>query len=442
MFCINAAAAVSYSMTKIAALGETAPGGSQYFFDFEVSGQFNNRGDILYVADLSNDGVTGIGEGLFLRPVGGSTIALSLPEQIAPSGGTFLGGGWSPTGINAQGDAAAALVLSPFTLPVGMNSGLYRYSAASGTFSAAVVPGVTSVPGVGTLLGVYFQTPMNNRGDIVFPAIFATTDGILPSQGLGLGVFLAPASGPIQPVIVPGQPAPGGGTFSFAENPSINSLGDVAVGANLATDPDVEDPTLSNQGNRIFSGENIYLKRASGQIIRIVQQGEAAPGGGIFRHEWGPIINDRRQILFEGDLTPAPAVDQVQGLFLYTGSAIVPVVRPGDSLPDGRLATAADYTFSHHINNRGEVSFLALLDNGTEAIYVKSGTSFQLVAKTGTIIPGVGTIVNFDTFAMQGVPSSGAVNNDRGQVIFSANLTSGSAALIIATPHVEAGTEE
>src|SRR5438128_1480381 len=56
---------VSYSFAKLAALGETAPGGAQYFFDFET-GQINNRGDVIYVADLTTDGVNDIGEGVFL----------------------------------------------------------------------------------------------------------------------------------------------------------------------------------------------------------------------------------------------------------------------------------------------------------------------------------------------------------------------------------------
>jgi len=54
-----------YTYTKIAALGETAAGGIQYFFDFEP-GQINNRGDVIYVADLSPNGVDDIGEGVFL----------------------------------------------------------------------------------------------------------------------------------------------------------------------------------------------------------------------------------------------------------------------------------------------------------------------------------------------------------------------------------------
>jgi hypothetical protein len=113
------------------------------------------------------------------------------------------------------------------------------------------------------------------------------------------------------------------------------------------------------------------------------------------------------------------------------------VVRPGDVLPNGTLVTVSPQVNGHHLNNSGDISFLARLEgkNGQpiEAVYVKSGTTFRLVATSGTNIPGVGTITNFDTVG-DGSLSGGAVNNNRGQVIFSANLAGGSQALIVATP--------
>ena len=108
------------------------------------------------------------------------------------------------------------------------------------------------------------------------------------------------------------------------------------------------------------------------------------------------------------------------------------MVRPGDVLPGGKLITVSNFANGHHLHNSGEISFLARLDTLDEAIYVKSGNSFRLVAKNGTNIPGVGTIVDFDT--ADAPLNGGAINNDSGQVIFTANLVGGSAALIVATP--------
>src|ERR1700730_9421724 len=114
--------AAAYTYTKIAALGETAPGGAQYINDFEP-GQINNRGDVIYVADLST------GEGVFLLS-NGQIFGLALPEQPAPGGGTFFGAAFTPAGVNDEGDAAAAIQLKPFVNPsdpssYGLNAGLY-----------------------------------------------------------------------------------------------------------------------------------------------------------------------------------------------------------------------------------------------------------------------------------------------------------------------------
>ncbi len=66
-------------------------------------------------------------------------------------------------------------------------------------------------------------------------------------------------------------------------------------------------------------------------------------------------------------------------------------------------------------------------------MYVKSGSSIRLVAKTGMNIPGVGTVANFDSFGA-GSDSGDSVMNERGQVVFFANLTNGGGAMVLATP--------
>jgi hypothetical protein len=146
---------------------------------------------------------------------------------------------------------------------------------------------------------------------------------------------------------------------------------------------------------------------------------DPAPGGGTFRHAWGPILNDNQQLLFVGDLTPPPGRDMNQGLFLYTYNGLtVSVVRPGDTLPDGKLVTVSNTVTAHHLNNRGEISFLATLDTGREALYVKSDDKFRLVAKTGGVLPGIGTIRDFGDGPPLGFVPLAALNNDRGQVLF------------------------
>jgi len=64
----------------------------------------------------------------------------------------------------------------------------------------------------------------------------------------------------------------------------------------------------------------------------------------------------------------------------------------------------------------------------------------RLVARTGTVLPGVGKV---DGLVMgvivippppNFVPNSGAINNDFGQVLFGAMLSGGRGVLLVATP--------
>jgi hypothetical protein len=159
-------------------------------------------------------------------------------------------------------------------------------------------------------------------------------------------------------------------------------------------------------------------------------------------------MNNRGEIVFLGDLTPAPDTGQVLGVFLKTGGVTIPVARPGDAMPGGgHLVTASVFAAQIHVNNLGEVVFNAILDtdvNGDGSadtgLFVWSQGTLRLVARTGTVIPGVGTV---DRLVMAVIavppppfvtPNSGAINNDRGQVDFGATLTDGRGVQLVATP--------
>src|SRR5439155_12101419 len=139
----------------------------------------------------SKDPNSFFGEGVFLRSAG-QISELMRAGGSAPGGGTFDFLLLGQTSLNDGGDGAVAFTLSPFSTPVGVNSGLYRYSGASRTVTAAVVPNVTAAPAGGTFAGVFFGTSLNNSGDLVFTGIIPTGKGVhVPGQkypGLGMGV--------------------------------------------------------------------------------------------------------------------------------------------------------------------------------------------------------------------------------------------------------------
>jgi hypothetical protein len=441
---------VSYSFTKLATLGEAAPlvpppsTPAFHINDFEP-GAINNRGDVIYGTDLGTNAdpktwlTTVFGEGVFLRPQGRSSERdLGHSTGNAPGGGIFDVLLQGQTALNDEGDGAFAFTLSPFGAPVKvvdfflgfLNSGVYRYSHTSGNVSPVVVPFVTPSPAGGVFPGVGFNTSLNNRGDLVFAGIV----------GDKLGIFKASNDGSITSVISPGDPMPGHTLFDSGGNsgPWINQGGDVAFTAQLT--------------GEVAGRSSIYVKEAgTGKITPIAHGGDPAPGGGTLRGAFSPVLNDSGDVVFQGDLSPGSpsAAFQELGVYLYSKGTTVAVARPGDSMPGGGHFVTASFfvAFEVHVNNAREVAFSALLDtdedqdgNPDTGLYVWSHGVLQVVARTGTVIPGVGTIRHLAT-ATTGfppppvlTPSSGALNNDRGQVFFCATLTDGRAVLLLATP--------
>ena len=440
-----------YLFEPVAFLPGPAPGpeGGQMDWYFWAP-SINNSGEIAFDSGITVP-ETG-GEGVYVQRHG-QIYQIARSGEEAPGGGTF---GWlgaqSIIAINQPGEVCFAFSLDPpfdISAPSGTNVGLYRCSNETGELSAVVVPDVTPAPGGGTFQGAYLQIGLNNRGDVVFGGIVPTENGIhVPEQeymGLGMGIFKADKKGRITSVVSPGDPAPGGSTFDFAENPWNNDSGDVAFGAHVVGD-DIIDFGVP-QASRIFSAESIYVKKAAtGQILSIAHQGAPAPGGGTYRLAFGPVINNSGQIVFIGDLTPSPDVAMALGVFLYTGGMTIPVARPGDAMPGGgHLANASFYVFNYQVNNAGDVAFNGTLDT-TDAegahdhgLYVWSRGYLRLVARTGTVVPGVGTIAHLagpiypDWYGDLCV--SYVSFNDRGQVLFQATLTDGRGVLLVATPH-------
>ena len=444
-----------YAFDALAYLNDPAPGGGQHVNDFEV-GSLNNSGTVAFVSDVSTGG-----EGAFLARAGRPTLQVTRTGAPAP-GGPMGATAFGRLAVNDAG-ATAFSFGDPAALPSGLGGAVYRENGPGGPISAVVLPGVTPAPGGGVFRGAYIQPSINNRGTIAFTGMVDTPNGVhIPGEtylGLGLGVYVQSPSGDITAVAAPGGPAPGGSTFDNAENPWMNSRGDVAFEGHVAGD----EPITGGQPQavRLFAGDGAYVRDArTGEIRLIAHTGDAAPGGGIFRHAWGPVVNDRGQVLFVGDLTAAPANDQALGLFLNRGHRTVAVARPGDAMPGGgHIFSTSDFTNDYGLNNAGDVSFSAALDTfHTEVlagkatpvrdtgVYVVSHGRVQLVARSGTVIPGVGIVSDLENPFYVGSNDAklfgGAVINDAGQVAFQAILTDGRDALLIANPGQSHGRDD
>src|SRR5205085_1056775 len=126
--------------------------------------------------------------------------------------------------------------------------------------------------------------------------------------------------------------------------------------------------------------------------------GDPAPAGGNFRQTFHDVMNSRGDIVFMGDLTPPPNANQKIGVFLYSGGKIYSIARPGDAMPGGgKLVNASLVDGNVHINNRDDIVFSGVVDTDVDGdgsndtgLFVWSRGEIGLIAKTGTIIPGIG----------------------------------------------------
>jgi hypothetical protein len=411
---------VLFAFHEWAAVEDPIPDGAGITFvnDFEPRA-INSGGEAAFIADISSGG-----EGVFLAEKGPGIQTLALSGQAAPGGGTYSFGGWSPVGMNAAGD-----VVFPFVLD-GANpdnptqgTGLFSYSHATQTVSLVVIPHVTPAPGGGAFLGINQRAVINNRGDIAFAGLIDTT---VPADVLqGNGVFLASGGGSITMVAAPGDTVPGG-MLHYAWNPSINARGDAAFEGSLTG-------ALYQNG--------VYLEDVkTGQISVIARAGDPIPAsaGGTFDNVWGPAMNASGDIVFTGAVrgTSGPFGDG-QGIFMESKGRIIAVARPSDSMPGGgTFQSSSFYVTGSDLSDSGTAVFAAILDGGDQGVYSWSNGTLSLVARTGTVIPGVGTV--------QGVLDAGAFYpfgtrvNDRGEVFFTAKLQGtgdgGSDVLFVATP--------
>ena len=130
------------------------------------------------------------------------------------------------------------------------------------------------------------------------------------------------------------------------------------------------------------------------------------------------------------------------GLFLSSGGSLSAVIRPGDALPGGgNFVTTGFGSPQFSFNDRGEAAFAATLDTDDDGdgipdtgVYVWSAGALQLIARTGTVVPSIGTIAHIQSPQSIGsrLPFGGAVLNSRGDVLFEATLTNGLGVLLVA----------
>ncbi len=454
-----------YAFQTLAALGGDAPpphaasDGTTFDFDFEP-GQLNNRGQLAFGADL-NKGAGDVGEGVFITDAAGNQTTLARTGDTSPDGQTYGPVFLGTASINDAGEGAFVIHRDGFDFPtlLARDAALYRYSPTTGLVTPEILPG-DAAPGGGTFHGVNFRPVINDAGTIAFSGLIETNIGPgnppdnpdpASQTGLGFGIFTVDAHHHVTKIMRPGDAAPGGKTFDFAQNPWINAKGDIAFGAHVAEDPTIQFGASFPAGNQIFAAESVYLfHKNTGKFEAIATQGGPAPGGGTFTYAFGPVMNNKGDIAYFGALDAGggeallPPHDN-SGIFLYSHGKSIVVARPGDAMPGGgTMISAGFFTGELGLNEDGVVSFTATMDSDTNGdtfhdtgLFTWANGKLSLVARSGTVLPGIGTIRDLHPPDAQAFATtfSGAAINERGQIAFMAALTDGDGVLLLATPH-------
>ncbi len=450
-----------YTFKAIAYAGDPAPGGGTFTAGGEVGSAFmnnwlNNNGVMLFSAGVTEPPG---GQGTFMRRNGQITQILRS-GQPAPGGGVF-----ALTGARINGavmtDGGDILLNADVDIAGGVYGGLYRYAPKTGTLSPILVPGVTPVPGadVNFVETFNYGTGINDRDSVVFAGLYPTTEGLFGYLGRGIGLFTASRHGTIRPAVMIGDPAPSGDTFDWFRCPWITNRGDVIFGAHESALPLPPEWLWLWEAWFLAPASGVYVKDGDTGQVRAIMT-ESNP----YRYPWVGAANDRGDVLFLSLWLREDGMNMARTeAYLSSRGTTYPVCLYGDEMPGGgRVETVAAFVRDNWLNNRGDVVFSASLDTSTlgyydpitdsgipdEGLYLWSRGETRLVAKSGTVLRGIGTVAYLETLPIPippewylprqmwdcWWPAPWSHINDCGQIAFQATLTDGRWVLLVATP--------
>lgn len=271
---------------------------------------------------------------------------------------------------------------------------------------------VTTIVDSNREFGYFSHAKLNNQGAIVFNALLDTTEkGVFVNQN-GKTTKIASSRDRFSNFNVGFRTAGTDGPASAFSVPSINDAGTVAFHATLDTGAtgiflgrgkgtvtvadssgrfsSFSSPSINNSGTVAFlaqlnNGKHGIFKKRRGQEIEVFVD----DSGPFSFFQSIPALNDQGQIAFLAYLHAGG------GRGIYTGKNpnTNKVIAAGDPLADSKVV---DLVISEHgLNNAGQVTFEAKLENGNTAVFRADPVP--------NVNGGVASLLSLSVFAMLGI---------------------------------------
>jgi hypothetical protein len=258
----------------------------------------NNRDEVAFVAAVKTASGSA-GQGLFLRRTDGHIVPVALPGDALPGqGGKVRNAGVGPSpavsgvlGLNDAGQVTfQALGTGIQSVANGFSTdSLYRWE--NGTISLLAESG-TDIPGLGKIQGFFAHGPNNQNNKVLLST--------WTPNGPGINGILLWDQGQLVPVLLDGQPLPGGGQFKGGgvDINRPNALGQYPFGVSF---------TENGQ-----TGSGAYLLGADGKLSLIARSGMTTPLGTLTRINpdvtGGIGINQQGQVVLPAQIDNGPDV--------------------------------------------------------------------------------------------------------------------------------------
>ena len=203
---------------------------------------------------------------------GGQFTAIVAPGQDAPDGQ------WSaadkivtPVGMNQLGNVVFGADVVVGGQP---DIGTFYWDYKAQKLTAVALRGMPAVDNRVFEQGANTSAAINNENDIAFSPTIKNAAG-QPKQGV-----LPGPDGKLQPIVLPDQARPGGGTFASAGCPYINDAGLIGFAGRQAGE----------------KGPSSWVWD-KGTISPVAVLGSDAPGGGKIGGSDGALVNNKNQSL-------------------------------------------------------------------------------------------------------------------------------------------------